>query len=147
MKKWSSGQSFIEVVVAIGAMSLLLVALLATISLSIKNSRLAKDRTQAVSMANEGVELMRAYRDYSFNDFFSEARVSSYNLPYNWRVEDGLFEDCSSTLFEIRDIYRRCVKLTSVDFNSVDVEVLVEWQEGSLVKETMQNTRLSKWER
>lgn len=147
MKRHSQGQSLIEVVIAVGAMSLLLVALLATISLSIRNSRLAKDRTQAVSLANEGVELMRAYRDYEFNAFFTEARIDNYNLPYNWVVEDGLFDDCSTTEFVIRDSYRRCVRLTSVDLTSVDVEVTVEWQEGSQVKVTTQNTRLSRWER
>ena len=113
--KNSKGQSLVEVVVAIGAMSLLLVALLTTISLSIKNSRVAKDRTQAVSLANEGIELMRAYRDYDFDTFWGEVSVSQYDLPYNWVVEDGLLASCSTTEFEIRDFFRRCVRLTLVD--------------------------------
>ena len=145
--KSSKGQSLVEVVVAIGAMSLLLVALLTTISLSIKNSRLAKDRTQAVSLANEGIELMRAYRDYDFDTFWGEVSVSQYDLPYNWVVEDGLLASCSTTEFEIRDFFRRCVRLTLVDVSSVDVEVEVSWQEGSRVNQVIQNTRLSLWER
>lgn len=145
--KNSQGQSLIEVVVAIGAMSLLLVALLTTISFSIRNSRIAKDRTQAVALSSEGIELMRAYRDYNFNTFFAEARIDNYDLPYSWVVEDGLAADCSETEFEIRDFFRRCVKLTSIDLTSVDVEVTVEWQEGSQVKQAIQNTRLSLWER
>lgn len=145
--KSSKGQSLVEVVVAIGAMSLLLVALLTTISLSIKNSRVAKDRTQAVSLANEGIELMRAYRDYDFDTFWGEVSVSQYDLPYNWVVEDGLLASCSTTEFEIRDFFRRCVRLTLVDVSSVDVEVEVSWQEGSRVNQVIQNTRLSLWER
>ena len=145
--KSSKGQSLVEVVVAIGAMSLLLVALLTTISLSIKNSRVAKDRTQAVSLANEGIELMRAYRDYDFDTFWGEVSVTQYDLPYNWVVEDGLLASCSTTEFEIRDFFRRCVRLTLVDVSSVDVEVEVSWQEGSRVNQVIQNTRLSLWER
>lgn len=149
----SKGQSLVEVVVAIGAMSLLLVALLTTISLSVKNSRLAKDRNQAVALANEGIELMRAYRDYDWDLFYAEARVDSYDLPYNWVVEDALSADCQ-TLFDIRDMYRRCVTLTVDEpLSSIDVEVLVEWEEGTRTLENgnahqvTQNTRLSLWER
>ncbi len=143
----SPGQSLVEVVVAVGAMSLLLVALLTTVSLSVKNSRVAKDRTQAVALGQEGIELMRAYRDYSHQLFYGEARVDKYDLPYNWVVEDGLSADCSSDEFSIRDFYRRCVKITTVDLTSSDVEVTVEWQEGSKVNQVVQNTRLSLWER
>ncbi len=143
----SSGQSLIEVVVAIGVMSLLLVALLVTVSLSIKNSRLAKDRNQAVALAQEGVELIRAYRDYDYAEFYSKDSLVAYDLPYNWVVEDGLGDSCSATDFAIRDFFRRCVLVTRVDATSTDVQVTVEWQEGSRTHEVFQITRLSQWER
>jgi Tfp pilus assembly protein PilV len=141
------GQSLIEVVVAVGVMSLLMVALLTTVTLAVKNSRLAKDRVQAVSLANEGVELMRAYRDYDYDEFFSVARIDQYDLPYSWVVEDGLSSDCVVTEYVIRDSFRRCVGITSVDASSVDVEVTVDWQEGSRVHQVLQSTRLTQWER
>ncbi len=143
----NEGQSLVEVVVAIGAMSLLLVALLTTVSLSVKNSRVAKDRVQAVSLANEGIELMRAYRDYDYAEFYGKARVDTYNLAYSWVVADGLTDNCSTTAFDIRSFYRRCVLLTNVDATSTDVEVTVDWQEGSRVHQVSQSTRLTQWER
>lgn len=145
--KGSQGQSLIEVVVAIGVMSLLMVALLTTVTLAVKNSRLAKDRVQAVSLANEGIELMRAYRDYDYDEFYSSARLDEYNLPYSWTVEDGLSSDCVVTDYAIRSIYRRCVLLSIGDASSIDVEVTVDWQEGSRIHQVLQSTRLTQWER
>ena len=55
MKKLNSGQSLVEMVVAVGMMSLLMVALLSVTSLSIKNTRLAQSRTQAVGLVQEGL--------------------------------------------------------------------------------------------
>jgi len=146
--KFSKGQSLIEVVVAVGAMSLLLVALLTTVSLSVKNSRVAKDRNQAVALAQEGVELMRTYRDVSYTNFEALADTTSYDLPYNWTVGDGLSTGCQVDSFSIRDFYRRCVVLDDSGIvDGVEVEVTVEWQEGSKVNQVVQTTRMSKWER
>ena len=141
------GQSLIEVVVAVGVMSLLMVALLTTITLAVKNSRLAKDRVQAVSLANEGIELMRAYRDYDYTEFYAKAQTDEYNLPYSWVVEDGLSGGCPVVVFGIRDFFRRCVLVSNADASSVDVSVTVEWQEGSRVHQVVQSTRLTLWER
>lgn len=143
--KNSQGQSLVEVLVAVGAMSLLLVALLALVSLSIRNSRLAKDRAQAVALAQEGVELMRAYRDYSWTKFSSIAQAEEYDLPYIWTVEMGLSDGCIETA-TINDLFYRCVRVDMVA-NEAEVEVRVAWMEGSQLQETTQLTKLSLWER
>lgn len=143
--KNSQGQSLVEVLVAVGAMSLLLVALLALVSLSIRNSRLAKDRAQAVALAQEGVELMRAYRDYSWTEFSSIAQAEEYDLPYTWTVEMGLSDVCIKTA-TINDLFYRCVRVDMVA-NEAEVEVRVAWMEGSQLQETTQLTKLSLWER
>jgi Tfp pilus assembly protein PilV len=144
----SKGQSLIEVMVAIGVMSLLLVALLAVTSISVKNSRVAKDRVLAVELSQEGVELMRAYRDYSWTQFSAEVSSASYKLPSNWVVADGLNEvDCNATsLMAEASIYSRCVQLTDDGSGGVAVAVTVYWQEGGEVKQVTQSTRLSRWE-
>lgn len=126
-----------EMVVAIGAMSVLLVALLSLMSLSLRNSRLAKDRAQAVALAQEGVELMRAYRDFNWSEFLAKANSTNYNLPANWVVENGLNAACSS---------ERCVQLNPVA-GQVEVNVVVSWLEGSQTFTTNQLTQLSLWER
>ena len=135
-----------EVVVAVGAMSLLLVSLLALVSLSLRNSRLAKDRAQAVALAQEGVELMRAYRDYRWSELLSSASGTNYNLPDNWVVADGLGEVCVGER-QINNFLWRCVTLTTPLSDQVDVVVSVSWPEGGQVFTTSQAGQLTLWER
>jgi type II secretory pathway pseudopilin PulG len=145
MARVSRGQSLIEAIVAVGMVSLLMVALLALVSLSLKNARVAKARATAVSLAQEGIELMRAYRDYNWNTFYSMAD-NNYNLPANWVVTDGLSELCSNQP-SINQVFWRCVQLTSLDANEILAEINVSWNEGGQVLSTIQTTQLSLWER
>lgn len=137
--KCCKGQSLVEVVIAVGAMSVLLVALLSLMSLSLRNSRLAKDRARAVASASQGVELMRAYRDYNWSEFLAKANATNYNLPANWVVEDGLSAVCEA-------VTERCVQLSPVG-DQVKVDVRTSWTEGSQTFTTNQVTQLSLWER
>ena len=150
VKCWQSkGQSLVEVVVAVGAMSILLVSLLSLVSLSLRNSQLAKDRAQAVSLAQEGVELMRAFRDYNWSGFLALTGPTEYNLPSNWTVTTGLGEVCSQTK-KINEYFEfwRCVRLMEIETNKeVEVIVKVYWQKGSQVREVEQITRLTVWQR
>jgi len=145
------GQSLIELIVALGMMSLLLVALLALVSLSVRNSRLAKNNNQALALAQSGVELMRAMRDFSFSGLSGSARIDAYDLPQNWQVEDGLSVDCDSDSYQINGVFSRCVTISSsleaIDTVNVTVTVNWHWQEGGQVKTNQQISRLTRWER
>ena len=143
----SSGQSMVEVIVVVGAMSLLLVSLLSLVALSIKNSRLAKDRTRAVSLSVEGVELMRSFRDYSWQSITGVARNDPYDLPKNWVIADGLSSDCDAASFLIYNFFRRCVTILQEDSQTLTVEVEVSWMEGNKLNQTTQPTKLTVWER
>jgi len=131
--------------VAVGMMALLLTAVLALISLSVKNSRLAKDRTKAVGLAQEGIELMRAYRDKR-GWIGLLAATGDNNLPKNWTVNDLLIGPCPGTN-NIDGYYLRCVVLTMQPGGEVVVQVTVSWQEGGQTQKTIQTTKLSLWER
>ncbi len=138
-----SGQSLVEVIVAVGMMGLLLVAILALVALSVKNSRLAKARTQAVALAQEGIELMRTYRDYSWTELMSRADGTIFDLPENCTIAVGLSNACPSD-FPINSVFRRCVSLTDTD-GAINVILTVVWQEGAKVYQTEQTTQLSLW--
>ena len=146
MGRCCKGQSLVELVVATGAMSLLLVSLLALMSLSLKNSRLAKDRAQAVALASQGVELMRAYRDYNWSELLSSADGTNYSLPDNWVVEDGLAEACVEQR-QINDFFWRCVSLTAPASGQAEINISVSWSEGGQVLTTNQVGQLALWER
>lgn len=138
------GQSLIEVVVAVGMIGMLLVAILALITLSLKNSRLAKAKTQAVALAQEGVELMRTYRDLSWTGLVAKADGNSYSLPLNWTINNSLTDICPVT-FNINNLFRRCLVLSDATVNSVLLTVTVEWQEGNRWHQSQQATRLALW--
>ena len=146
--KRHSGQSFIEVIVALGMMSLLLVALLALMSLSVRNSRQAQTQTRALALAQTGVELMRAYRDYSWTLLEQEINnINAYNLPENWVVADGLSAFCDTDNYTISSIFSRCVKISLEEIDLIQVVATVYWQEGGQQHSVQQLSRLSKWER
>jgi len=135
----------IEVIVAVGMISLLLTAVLALISLSVKNSRLAKDRTKAVDRAQEGIELMRTYRDLSWVDLKAKSGAIEYNLPENWTVLSALNSPCVNN--NVESFFKRCVTLTDSASDTVIVSVMVSWQEGNQTHKTVQETNLTLWER
>lgn len=141
----NSGQSLVEVIVAVGAMSLLMVALLALVSLSIRSNRLSQTRAEAVALAEEGIELMRAYRDLSWTDLYAKAG-NNYGLEKNWTVETGLWIDCPAGK-NIDNFFTRCVEVITGGADQVNIQVVVSWQEGSQTYQTVQTTNLSLWER
>ena len=132
-----------EVVVAVGAMSVLLIALLALVSLSLRNSRLGKDRARAVALSQEGIELMRAYRDYNWQELLGSS--GNWNLPDNWVVENGLDQGCNPVL-RIDDFFWRCVELSDAS-GGMEIKVSVSWLEGAQTFTTNQVTQMSLWER
>jgi hypothetical protein len=103
-----------------------------------------------VALAQGGVELMRAYRDYSWVEFNSFATGDDYVLAAGWTVEeglDGVARNCDETSYmDSSDFYSRCVQLGSAA-SAVDVQVTLSWQEGVQLFQTVQKTRLSVWER
>lgn len=144
IKRKNKGQSLIEVIVAVGMISLLLTAVLALVSLSVKNSRLAKDRTKAVDRAQEGIELMRTYRDLSWTDLMLQTGASEYNLPEDWTVLSSWDSPCVNK--NIESFFKRCVVLTDGG-ETVSVSVTVSWPEGNQTHKTVQETNLTLWER
>lgn len=140
----NSGQSLIEIIVAVGVMALLLTSVLSLISLSVKNSRLAKDRTKAAGWAQEGVELMRTYRDLSWTGL-AEKSGGNYDLAKNWTVEAN-WSICTGQK-NIDDFFKRCVAIQAEGADKVNIEAVVSWQEGSQTYQTVQTTSLSLWER
>jgi hypothetical protein len=139
----NSGQSLVEVIIAVGAMSLLMVALLALVSLSIRSNRLSQSRAEAVALAEEGIELMRAYRDLSWTDLYDKDG-NNYGLEKNWTVESD-FVSCP-VINNIDDFFIRCVDISNIG-GTINIKVTVSWQEGSQIMSTKQTSQLSLWER
>ncbi len=63
MENSSNGQSLVEVVVAVALIFTAVVALLGLATASLKGTGFSNNKTKAVKLANEEMELVRAYRD------------------------------------------------------------------------------------
>lgn len=57
------GQSLIEVIVALGLISLVLVTLIAAITFSLASVQLSRNRTQSSKLGQEAIEWVRQQRD------------------------------------------------------------------------------------
>lgn len=68
--KNQSGQTLVEMVVAIGVLVIVVVALLSVTTVSIRNASFSRDQALATKYAQEAVETVRSYRDQnSWSDF------------------------------------------------------------------------------
>lgn len=74
-----SGQSLIEVLVALGIISFIILAVATVVISSLNNTQLSKDQNMATKYASEGLEITRSIRNSNFATFGSYA--GTYCLP------------------------------------------------------------------
>lgn len=65
----SAGQTLVEAVVVVGVVVLLVTGLIAGTTASLRSAQSGRTRTQAVSLAQEGIEVMRGMRDENWSTF------------------------------------------------------------------------------
>jgi type II secretory pathway pseudopilin PulG len=155
MKK-HSGQTLIEMVVAVGMVSLVLVAIVAGIAISIRNSRFSKNKALATRFAQEGIEKFRFYRDeFGWIPFFETINGQSVGGYVEY-----CFDDFPTGLEDISDSLGNCttetisgteytryaqVNVTTLPSDFVDILVGVTWIEGAAPHSVELTTRLNDW--
>lgn len=154
-RRFQSGQSMVEMVVAVGMVSLVLVAIVSGIALSIRNSRYSKNKALATRYAQEALEKFRNYRDeVGWSPFVSEVIGGGTQAIY-------CLDDLPATIGLIGEAMGTCSseKITNTsgatEFSreaqaemvngSVEVTVLVEWTEGSKTHNVELVSRLNDW--
>jgi Tfp pilus assembly protein PilV len=83
LQKYQHGQSLLELVVAIGVVAVIVTGLVNAVTSSLRFGQASRDRSQAVKLAQEGIELARSERDSSiWTDFltFSGADTETWCL-------------------------------------------------------------------
>ncbi len=123
----NSGQSLVEVLIALAMTVLLLTALVIATTQSIKNSRFARTQAQATHLAQIEVEKLRNIRDeQGWKAFLGSGGTET--LPKT----DGTTFTRTSAINEVPDE------------NYADVIVTVYWEDRGR-HEVKQTTILSKW--
>jgi Tfp pilus assembly protein PilV len=81
MKVNNKGQSIFEVILALGLISLIIVAIVAMAGISIKNSSFSRNTTLATRYSEEALEWLRGQRDDNWDVFYSKALNLKWCLP------------------------------------------------------------------
>lgn len=133
MIKNQSGQSLIELIIAIGIIVLVISSVAFLVIDSYVSGRLSKEITQANFLAEEGMEAIRSIRDNSWDDL----SPGTYGLAIsgsNWILQ-GSQEDISSQLNE----GTRIITIEEIDFDRKKITSQIDWK---FVEDRLQQVQL-----
>ena len=139
--RFFSGQTIIEVLFAVGVISICLVALMAAITSAVNNARFAKNSGLANKYAQEAVEVARRLRDRnSWSDFTSNFNG---NMCFDSEASEpnGL---CDTSCAKIDNIFTRCINFNN-NSEKMTITVNVSWDEGGRSHQIQTVTFLTKW--
>lgn len=136
-KENSSGQSLLEVVVALGVTTLVLTALVSVVTVAVRNARFAKNQSLATKYAQEGIEAARTIRDRDWSQLANGIH--------------GLFWDGSQWSFSGSSDspssgFTRVVDVSEPLASQKLVTVTVSWSEGGRTHQSRLTTYLTEWE-
>lgn len=148
MENSSNGQSLVEVVVAVALIFTAVVALLGLATASLKGTGFSNNKTKAVKLANEEMELVRAYRDSKAWSLFkinlADNCSGTTDNDYCSIGDSGfltLEEDAES-----RGIFTRYFTGEVVSDDKVKITIYVTWQSHGEDQEVTISSVLTNWQ-
>lgn len=140
-KQRQSGQTIIEVVIATGVVALVMTAVVAIISVSLRNKTRAKAKALGTKYTQEGIEYFLAQRNLPgwesmFQTIQQGSGGSTYcmsTLPYteNGGLASLVNRACLPNEFiDSRQIYQRSAEITTSGTDTVTITVTVAWTDG-----------------
>lgn len=124
IRNTDSGQSIIEVIIALSLVVVVIVGLVTVTTRSIKNSSFARDQRTATKYAQESLENNRKLKGDDPNTFWQKTGAETETL--------GRFT--------------RTVTYSLTDANTMQITVLVTWQDNQGEHQSSLETSLTKWE-
>ena len=125
IEKWVNGQTLIEVLVALGIISVIVTALGALVVTSMSNAQLSKNQNQALDYAREGMEVVRRLRDEDVVGF------RNYNNTFCLDKGSGaLGVDCVDPNIDNFFLRKVIVVQSGCTTNVSSVVVAVSWADG-----------------
>lgn len=142
----NKGQSIFEVILALGLISLIIVAIVAMAGLSIKNSSFSRNTTLATRYSEEALEWLRGQRDENWDSFYLNAQNLKWCLPsLSW--VDAKIGVCGDD-----DQISNTNLLREVDFGfdpleptSIETTVRIYWTDAGGYHEVTSITSFSDW--
>jgi prepilin-type N-terminal cleavage/methylation domain-containing protein len=124
-KKWIKGQSLIEVLVALGIISIVTTALASVVVTSMNNAQLSKNQNQALQYSQEGLEVVRLLRDQDY--------VAFRNYNNTFCLDKGsktLGADCTNPNIDNFFLRKVTIVQSGCSSNVASAVVTVSWADG-----------------
>jgi len=135
------GQTIIEVIIATGVVVLVMTAIMAGLTLSLKNTAQAKYKALASKLAQEGIEAFRRERDLlGFESFRAGLASQTYCLPsipsQLSQFGAGTCGDADGITMTGVTFFRQAEVVGATDNDPVVVEVSVTWLDPTAANPT-----------
>lgn len=141
--KAEAGQTFIEIVVALGVAVVIVVALVSATIASMRNAQFAKLQAQATKLSQEALEKARAQRDQQGWATFKSSFAGVKCLP-----SSGVWSSlgCTDT-DKIDGVFLRSVTFTNVlEEEKKSITVTTSWTDANGIHQSTLVTYLTKWQ-
>ena len=129
---YDAGQSLFEIILALAITTLIIVAIVALTSTSIRNTTFSKNKTLASRYSQEATEWLRGERDTDFSVFETRALTSLYCLPaLSWG--SATIGACASGQEIANTPFRREISFTSSVISGktlIQVSIRVYWSDA-----------------
>jgi len=143
------GQSILEVILALAILAVIITGIVSLTSTSVNTSTYSKNVSQANRYADEVIEYIRKEKEFSgWSDFTSDI-ITAYGGI--WCMSDltlTINEACDpldSNHFISGTIFQRTLTATSVNSNSINIDVQVSWTDDKGTHTTKSSTTVSNW--
>jgi len=144
MTKDEKGQSLFEVLLALAVAALVIIAIVALATTSIRNANFSRNQSLTTRCTQEAIEWLRGQRDEDWDAFAIRALTSPWCLKsLSWT--DTVVGGCGSSDFISDTIFKREISFTILDASNIDTEVKVYWEDARGLHETKTITTFTDW--
>ena len=133
------GQTIVEAIVVIGIVVLLVTGLIAGTTISMKTARSGQTKSQAINLADQGVEIVRAIRDSNWTVF--AALNGQYCLGTSGQLTPP---PCAADIVTEGAAFTRSVQFV-LQGETMIVTVSVNTADGSLIQPIVLTTYFTQW--
>ncbi|RJR15197.1 hypothetical protein C4579_02715 [Candidatus Microgenomates bacterium] len=147
-----SGMSLLEVGVSVGVVVLVLIGLISAVTQATAAAQFARNKATATKYAQEAMEWLRGQRESSWTAFYDRANSTTYHMNCDLYVQTTWCNSGGGVIDDEFDIFDRQVTLTRSGItgvyndDSVHIQVVVSWPQGSRTEDVILETDLTKWQ-
>lgn len=142
--KLQNGASLLEIVIAVGLVSIILLALVSLSTKSVSNTTLSREKNEAARYSQEAVEWLRRERDNSWTTFM--AHVDNSDTWCLTQLDWSNSGSCGNSELVSGTNLTREVTFDEREDGVVGVSVIVKWMEGEREHQSVSDTVLTKWQ-